>query len=207
MRRCTRYPRTIWASRGPFAYFITWISVSSSAVHSSHSFSPTYTNLNRMLAQVVSSITASLRFEGALNVDLTEFQVKQCKPRHCNHRCLLIIDRRFALKIRHWCHRPFISYQCRGIKKYGFRPISFPTRAFTSRWSRMRRSFQRKFNCCLSSKVDDLWSLVIDLWSLNLNTFSVRKPTTSNSPSQRSPTRALSRDLRWVTTSNRNVSD
>ncbi|PAV80267.1 hypothetical protein WR25_16798 [Diploscapter pachys] len=36
--------------------------------------SPTYTNLNRLLAQVVSSITASLRFDGALNVDLTEFQ-------------------------------------------------------------------------------------------------------------------------------------
>ncbi|ETN70156.1 Tubulin/FtsZ family, GTPase domain protein [Necator americanus] len=36
--------------------------------------SPTYTNLNRLIAQVVSSITASLRFDGALNVDLTEFQ-------------------------------------------------------------------------------------------------------------------------------------
>lgn len=36
---------------------------------------PTYTNLNRIIGQVVSSITASLRFEGALNVDLTEFQV------------------------------------------------------------------------------------------------------------------------------------
>jgi len=35
----------------------------------------TYTNLNRLLAQVVSSITASLRFDGALNVDLNEFQV------------------------------------------------------------------------------------------------------------------------------------
>jgi len=35
---------------------------------------PTYTNLNRLVAQVVSSITASLRFDGALNVDLTEFQ-------------------------------------------------------------------------------------------------------------------------------------
>ncbi|KAB0794494.1 hypothetical protein PPYR_05458 [Photinus pyralis] len=35
---------------------------------------PTYTNLNRIISQVVSSITASLRFEGALNVDLTEFQ-------------------------------------------------------------------------------------------------------------------------------------
>jgi len=35
---------------------------------------PTYTNLNRLLAQCVSSITASLRFDGQLNVDLTEFQ-------------------------------------------------------------------------------------------------------------------------------------
>jgi tubulin alpha len=35
---------------------------------------PTYTNLNRLLAQIVSSITASLRFEGALNVDIAEFQ-------------------------------------------------------------------------------------------------------------------------------------
>ena len=37
---------------------------------------PTYTNLNRLIGQIVSSITASLRFEGALNVDLTEFQVR-----------------------------------------------------------------------------------------------------------------------------------
>ena len=35
---------------------------------------PTYANLNRLIAQCVSSITASLRFEGALNVDLNEFQ-------------------------------------------------------------------------------------------------------------------------------------
>ncbi|CAO2593121.1 Tubulin alpha chain, partial [Lemmus lemmus] len=35
---------------------------------------PTYTNLNRLIRQIVSSITASLRFDGALNVDLTEFQ-------------------------------------------------------------------------------------------------------------------------------------
>ena len=37
---------------------------------------PSYSNLNRLIAQVVSSITASLRFDGALNVDLTEFQVR-----------------------------------------------------------------------------------------------------------------------------------
>ncbi|KAB1280205.1 Tubulin alpha-1C chain [Camelus dromedarius] len=36
---------------------------------------PTYTNLNRLIGQIVSSITASLRFDGALNVDLTEFQI------------------------------------------------------------------------------------------------------------------------------------
>ncbi|KAM0678061.1 alpha-tubulin [Binucleata daphniae] len=36
--------------------------------------SPDYADLNRIIAQVVSSITASLRFPGSLNVDLTEFQ-------------------------------------------------------------------------------------------------------------------------------------
>merc|ERR1712194_126052 len=35
---------------------------------------PTYTNLNRLVAQIISSLTASLRFDGALNVDITEFQ-------------------------------------------------------------------------------------------------------------------------------------
>jgi len=33
---------------------------------------PTYTNLNRLLGQIISSLTASLRFDGALNVDLTD---------------------------------------------------------------------------------------------------------------------------------------
>lgn len=35
---------------------------------------PEYADINRIVAQVVSSITASLRFHGELNVDLTEFQ-------------------------------------------------------------------------------------------------------------------------------------
>jgi len=35
---------------------------------------PTYRNLNQLISQVVSSVTASLRFEGALNIDLNEFQ-------------------------------------------------------------------------------------------------------------------------------------
>ncbi|QRW07880.1 Tubulin C-terminal domain [Ceratobasidium sp. AG-Ba] len=36
--------------------------------------SPGFTNLNRPIAQVVSSITASLRFDGSLDVDLNKFQ-------------------------------------------------------------------------------------------------------------------------------------
>ena len=35
---------------------------------------PMYTNLNRLIAQVLSTMTASLRFDGQLNVDLNEFQ-------------------------------------------------------------------------------------------------------------------------------------
>lgn len=35
---------------------------------------PGFMDINRIVAQVVSSITASLRFQGQLNVDLTEFQ-------------------------------------------------------------------------------------------------------------------------------------
>jgi len=43
--------------------------------HSLNIQKPTYTNLNRLIAQVLSSLTASLRFDGALNVDINEFQV------------------------------------------------------------------------------------------------------------------------------------
>ena len=55
---------------------------------------PTYTNLNRLIGQIVSSITASLRFDGALNVDLTEFQVgyqqRTCRTTlHISTRCNL----------------------------------------------------------------------------------------------------------------------
>ncbi|EGC40252.1 hypothetical protein DICPUDRAFT_52108 [Dictyostelium purpureum] len=35
---------------------------------------PTYNNLNRLIAQVISSLTSSLRFPGELNVDINEFQ-------------------------------------------------------------------------------------------------------------------------------------
>lgn len=35
---------------------------------------PGYSNLNRILCQVISSLTASLRFDGSLNMDINEFQ-------------------------------------------------------------------------------------------------------------------------------------
>merc|ERR1711981_408140 len=35
---------------------------------------PSYNNLNRIIAKVVSSMTAALRFDGELNVDMNEFQ-------------------------------------------------------------------------------------------------------------------------------------
>ncbi|BHF79833.1 Tubulin alpha-1C chain [Sparganum proliferum] len=38
---------------------------------------PTYTNLNRLMAEIVSSITATLRFDSAPNVDLSEFQTNR----------------------------------------------------------------------------------------------------------------------------------
>lgn len=36
--------------------------------------SPGYTNLNRIIAQVVSSVTASLRFNGSLDTNMNELQ-------------------------------------------------------------------------------------------------------------------------------------
>jgi tubulin alpha len=35
---------------------------------------PSYPDLNKVIAQVISSLTASLRFDGSLNIDMTEFQ-------------------------------------------------------------------------------------------------------------------------------------
>lgn len=38
---------------------------------------PAYSNLNRLVAQLISSLTASLRFPGSLNVDINEFQTSK----------------------------------------------------------------------------------------------------------------------------------
>ena len=37
---------------------------------------PTYKNLNRLISQVVSSMTQSLRFDGELNIDFTFHDIK-----------------------------------------------------------------------------------------------------------------------------------
>ncbi|KAH7091002.1 tubulin alpha-1A chain [Auriculariales sp. MPI-PUGE-AT-0066] len=52
---------------------------------------PGFTNLNRLIAQVVSSVTCSLRFDGSLNVDLNEFQTNlvPCFPPHSLPSCYL----------------------------------------------------------------------------------------------------------------------
>jgi tubulin alpha len=42
--------------------------------HSLDNEHPTYTNLNRFVSQVISSLATSLCFDGALNVNVTEFQ-------------------------------------------------------------------------------------------------------------------------------------
>jgi len=47
--------------------------------------SPGYTNLNRLIAQVVSSITASLRFDGSLNVDRALGPSESARPSNLSH--------------------------------------------------------------------------------------------------------------------------
>ena len=56
---------------------------------------PTYTNLNRLLAQIISSLTASLRFDGALNVDITEFRGKAMKEKVVLVLCLCELTTNF----------------------------------------------------------------------------------------------------------------
>jgi tubulin alpha len=85
---------------------------------------PSYENLNRLIAQgipainrsdytVVSSITASLRFEGSLNVDLTEFQTNLVPYPRIHYpliSCAPIISK---AKAQHESHRvQDITFQC-----------------------------------------------------------------------------------------------
>ena len=50
----------------------------------------TYTYVNRLIGQIVSSITASLRFDGALNVDLNEFQTNLVPYTKINLQIIII---------------------------------------------------------------------------------------------------------------------
>ncbi|XP_037497966.1 tubulin alpha chain [Jatropha curcas] len=86
---------------------------------------PTYTNLNRLVSQVISSLTASLRFDGALNVDVTEFQTNLVPyPRISNLRgdvvpkdvnaAVATIKTKRTIQFVDWCPTGFkcgINYQ------------------------------------------------------------------------------------------------
>ncbi|EJD73618.1 tubulin alpha chain, partial [Loa loa] len=80
---------------------------------------PSYVNLNRLIAQIVSSITASLRFDGALNVDLTEFQAVcllyrgDVVPKDVNAAISMVKTKR-GIQFVDWCPTGFkvgINYQ------------------------------------------------------------------------------------------------
>ena len=66
---------------------------------------PSFTNLNRLIAQVVSSVTVSLRFDGSLNVDLNEFQtnlvpyVSLCLRRFYHEYSSFLIDSRASISL------------------------------------------------------------------------------------------------------------
>eukprot|EP01128_Nolandella_sp_AFSM9_P012358 TRINITY_DN91_c0_g1_i1.p1 TRINITY_DN91_c0_g1~~TRINITY_DN91_c0_g1_i1.p1 ORF type:complete len:469 (-),score=142.70 TRINITY_DN91_c0_g1_i1:137-1480(-) len=65
---------------------------------------PSYNNLNRITAQVISSLTSSLRFDGQLNVDINEFQTNLVPyPRiHfllCSYAPLISSDKAFLEKM------------------------------------------------------------------------------------------------------------
>ena len=69
---------------------------------------PTYTNLNRLISQIVSSITASLRFDGALNVDLTEFQTNLVPyPRYS---CDIVLLDSVLIQFFYRIHFPLVTY-------------------------------------------------------------------------------------------------
>ena len=78
---------------------------------------PTYTNLNRLIGQIVSSITASLRFDGALNVDLTEFQVI-CSLAYGKKVVLKSIDQ-FQRSEYSWFSKQYLLIKTRQYKMKG----------------------------------------------------------------------------------------
>ncbi|KAJ5765852.1 hypothetical protein N7520_005411 [Penicillium odoratum] len=74
---------------------------------------PGYEHLNRLIAQVVSSITSSLRFDGALNVDLNEFQTNLVPYPRIHYP---LISYAPVISSKHSSHESFkvqdLTYQC-----------------------------------------------------------------------------------------------
>ena len=86
--------------------------------------SPTYTNLNRLIAQIISSLTASLRFDGALNVDMTEFQTNLVPyPRiHfmlSSYAPIISAEKAYHEQVRRWGALVGHWSRCRWVKLWG----------------------------------------------------------------------------------------
>ena len=86
--------------------------------------SPTYTNLNRLVAQIISSLTASLRFDGALNVDMTEFQTNLVPyPRiHfmlSSYAPIISAEKAYHEQVRRWGALVGHWSRCRWVKLWG----------------------------------------------------------------------------------------
>ncbi|KAJ3614755.1 hypothetical protein NHX12_018325, partial [Muraenolepis orangiensis] len=99
---------------------------------------PSYTNLNRLIALVVSSITASLHFDGALNVDLTEFQTNLVPYPHIHFP--LTINVNSGIKARRTIQ--FVDWHPTGFKEEIW-PRCMPsnTTAIVEAWARLDHKF------------------------------------------------------------------
>merc|ERR1712072_1445669 len=82
---------------------------------------PTYANINRLLAKAVSSMTASLRFDGELNVDLCEFQTNLVPFPRLHFMTSSIAPVLSAKKGA----KNFEVNNCQDITDYAFNPASF----------------------------------------------------------------------------------
>lgn len=74
---------------------------------------PSYEHLNQLIAQVVSSITSSLRFDGALNVDLNEFQTNLVPYPRIHYPLISYAPVISAAKSSHESHKVSeLTFQC-----------------------------------------------------------------------------------------------
>merc|ERR1711900_38842 len=80
---------------------------------------PSYANLNRLISKAISSTTASLRFDGELNVDLCEFQTNLV-PFPRLHFMTTSISPVFGAAAK-----DFESISVQDITDYAFNPASF----------------------------------------------------------------------------------